>query len=179
MDNVLVEHGIGAGLPIKSTSAITVTPNTTDQTLAKGQYLKDITVKGDSNLISANILSGKSIFGVNGNVIAGKRFASGSFTSPSSTSTPYTVSGLSFTPAVVVVYLRDASNSYHSFQFLTTKSAYYEQTASYNAIGLIYWGPSSIMAIYDNDGSGWHINSDGFTVKCGQTVELHYWVAYE
>ncbi len=66
MDTVLVEHGIGAGLPIKSTTAITITPSTSNQIVSKGQYLKDITVKGDDNLVASNIQSGVTMFGVAG-----------------------------------------------------------------------------------------------------------------
>lgn len=48
--SVLVEHGIGAGLPIKSSNPITVIPKAIDQILSKGQYLKDITIKGYADL---------------------------------------------------------------------------------------------------------------------------------
>lgn len=54
---------------ISSKSAQTYTPTTSDQTISSGQYLSGTqTIKGDANLVSANILSGKSIFGVNGSV---------------------------------------------------------------------------------------------------------------
>ena len=43
------------------------TPTTTNQTINAGQYLKGAqTIKGDANLVSANIKAGVSIFGVAG-----------------------------------------------------------------------------------------------------------------
>lgn len=52
--------------------AQTITPGTTNQTIASGKYLEGaITIKGDANLIAGNIVSGKSIFGVVGTATAG------------------------------------------------------------------------------------------------------------
>ena len=48
-------------------TAATITPGTTDQTIAAGQYLSGAqTIKGDANLVSANIAKGKTIFNVAG-----------------------------------------------------------------------------------------------------------------
>lgn len=48
-------------------AAQTITPSTTDKTIASGRYLTGIqTIKGDANLVAGNIKSGVSIFGVNG-----------------------------------------------------------------------------------------------------------------
>ena len=53
-------------------SAQTYTPTTSDQTIASGQYLIGAqTVKGDANLVAANIVSGVSIFGVTGTASGG------------------------------------------------------------------------------------------------------------
>lgn len=47
--------------------ATTITPTTTDQTVAAGTHLTGLlTIKGDSNLLAENIKSGVTIFGVEG-----------------------------------------------------------------------------------------------------------------
>lgn len=52
---------------IQSKTAETYTPTTSDQVIASGQYLAGAqTVKGDANLVAANIKDGVSIFGVTG-----------------------------------------------------------------------------------------------------------------
>lgn len=56
---------VGSGITQKS--ATTYTPTTANQTIASGTYLSGTqTIKGDSNLVSGNIKSGVSIFGVSG-----------------------------------------------------------------------------------------------------------------
>lgn len=54
---------------IASKSATTYTPNTSDQTIAAGQYLAGAqTIAGDSNLQAQYIASGITIFGVEGSL---------------------------------------------------------------------------------------------------------------
>lgn len=62
------ENGVVNGtMPTKA--AATITPGTTNQTIAAGQYLAGAqTIIGDADLISANILAGANIFGVQGTV---------------------------------------------------------------------------------------------------------------
>ncbi len=73
---------IGSGVSKKA--AATYTPKSTDQVIAAGQYLSGIqTIKGDSNLVGSNILSGKSIFGVSGSVVV-QKYYTGSSTPSSS-----------------------------------------------------------------------------------------------
>lgn len=63
-----IEGGkVSQSIPIQGGS--TTTPGTSDKTIvAANRYITgDIKVKGDSNLIADNIISGKSIFGVTGN----------------------------------------------------------------------------------------------------------------
>lgn len=52
---------------IASQAAQTITPGTSDKTIASGKYLSGTqTIKGDANLVAGNIKSGVSIFGVTG-----------------------------------------------------------------------------------------------------------------
>ena len=52
---------------VTTKSAATITPTTSAQTIASGTYLTGTqTISGDTNLVSGNIVAGKSIFGVSG-----------------------------------------------------------------------------------------------------------------
>ena len=64
-----VLSSVSIKIPTKSVE--TYIPGTTNQKISAGQYLSgDQTIKGDANLVADNILKGKSIFGVNGTVVA-------------------------------------------------------------------------------------------------------------
>ena len=54
---------------VTTKAAATITPGTSDQSIASGTYLTgEQTISGDSNLVAANIKSGVSIFGVPGSL---------------------------------------------------------------------------------------------------------------
>lgn len=107
---------------IPTKSAAVITPSTVNQTIASGQYLSGTqTILGDSNLIASNIVNGKNIFGIAGNVtidsLGGKPYATGTCTiqmlvvTSGDTNTAsnqkrlvISVSGLNFTPRTVMVY---------------------------------------------------------------------------
>lgn len=63
------------GSAITKKSSATYTPGTTNQIISSGQYLSGTqTILGDANLVSSNILSGVSIFGVSGSVVMQKYY---------------------------------------------------------------------------------------------------------
>ena len=65
-------------------AATTYTPGTINQTIASGTYLTGTqTISGDANLVASNIISGKSIFGVNGSVVINKFYTGSSAPSSS------------------------------------------------------------------------------------------------
>jgi hypothetical protein len=114
--------GVAGAIPHKA--GMTYTPSTSNQVISEGQYLDgNITVLGDADLIPANILSGKNIFGVAGTMSAmpaGVQLAIGSTPviksyktfvdlSQSSHSKYYVqVSGIGFVPDIIAVYGFDA-----------------------------------------------------------------------
>lgn len=73
---------IGSGITKKA--AATYTPGTSNQTIGANQYLSGAqTIKGDSNLVAGNIISGKTIFGVPGSVVIQKYYTGSSAPSSS------------------------------------------------------------------------------------------------
>lgn len=59
-------YDLVGNLPVRETSDITITPSDVDMTYPAGIYDGSITIKGDVNLTPANIVKGKSIFGIIG-----------------------------------------------------------------------------------------------------------------
>ncbi|HBQ85364.1 MAG TPA: hypothetical protein DD811_02635 [Syntrophomonas sp.] len=172
---------------IPSKSAQTYTPTTADQSIAAGQYLSGAqTIKGDTNLIASNILSGKSIFGVAGNAVDGsgmKKFASGSIPRSSTTvnireydntsSNMYdkytvTVSGLTFIPSSILVIARTST---------------YSEATIYQAAGVIKSTMGTMRYISTGDNSydvtdPIYINSTGFCLPVISKSTTYNWYAY-
>lgn len=80
----------------------TIIPGTSDKYIGPGKYLTDVqTIKGDANLVPANIIKGKSIFGINGSaeacskvkLVLGERTVLNSIISKTNISEAYTFTG--------------------------------------------------------------------------------------
>lgn len=106
MRNILIDHGIGQA-PIRSTAPLTITPGTADIVKQAGWYLKDITVKGDPDLISANIVKDKNIFDVVGTA---RRVATGTHAGPVYPNESSTIT-LGWQPRYAAVLYDCAANS--------------------------------------------------------------------
>ena len=92
---------VGSGVAKKA--AATYTPGTSDQSIASGQYLSGAqTIKGDQNLLAANIKSGVSIFGVAGNYTGSGGAGSGLSMATGTTTSGTIETGLSSIQCVVI-----------------------------------------------------------------------------
>ena len=122
---------------ITSKAAATYTPGTTNQTIAAGQYLSGTqTIAGDADLISANIISNKTIFGVAGSAsIASLGGATYLFTTLPSIgniygNAPYTFN-LPFTPKAIV-----GNWTYNSY---TDGTVNWTDSATFNGVTVGYF----------------------------------------
>lgn len=69
---------------VTTKAAATITPGTTNQTIASGTYLTGTqTIAGDADLVAGNILSTANIFGVQGSVVINKYYTGSSAPSSS------------------------------------------------------------------------------------------------
>lgn len=122
---------ITQSIPVKT--AQTYTPATIDQTISLGQYLSgNQVIKGDANLIASNIISGKSIFGINGSATAsslgGKRVFTGITNSYMVDTTNHinglSVSGFDFTPSYAIFWYNDGKNNCWTIYNAVAQSTY-------------------------------------------------------
>ncbi|WP_029100227.1 hypothetical protein [Brevibacillus thermoruber] len=198
--NVLRAHGIGVGkklvgdaqpsdvragktfsnadgndkvgtLPVRATSAQTITPGTTNQVLQAGIYDGAITVLGDPDLVASNIRSGINIFGVVGNVIEGKRWGTGNIGTLAPQSSQ-TISGLSFIPKTIII-------SYHTSSSTSASTLRSDYACLISSNGYSTWSSAEGfgLAIVSTQPTG-----TSFTINNPSSTATAYyvnWLAYE
>jgi hypothetical protein len=155
--------------------AMTITPGTTDQIIPTGFHNGSGKVVGDADLISANILSGKNISGVDGSLVPGKKWASSTFTWNNSY---ISVSTLSFRPKRIVFEANfTASGTKKCFRRTMLDSA---DTYELQQNKLSSWYVNSVFS-YQTDLAG-AITDNGFNNLAMPADTLGYtwtWTAYE
>lgn len=144
----------------------------------------------DTNYVAANILSGKSIFGLAGSAVAGKRVASG--TAASSTSGMafaylndsavnlyyVTVSGLTFIPSVIIIKYFDGTVELETIYDATSKiyAKAVKLVANYSTYGSV--NNSTVKG----DTAGAYVYSTGFRLPIYSYISgtaPWSWIAYE
>lgn len=142
--------------------AITITPSTADQTIPAGYHNGNGVVKGDPDLIPANIKQGVNIFGVVGSLLPltnEKKWAWGSL-SNIQVGNSISVSGLAFTPNFILAvnsfdltYIVIASRSPFILANLNRKI----MNSSTNGLFYLTWGSNSftIDAPTPNNSTTW------------------------
>ncbi|EHB56959.1 phage tail protein [Paenibacillus lactis] len=116
-------NGLTGTMPNRGAGG-TIIPSTINQILEMGFYTSPITILGDPNLVSGNIRTGVSLFGVVGSLIEGKRWAKGQFSVGSGRGS---VGGLSFKPRTVIA----AHDSYQYSGYQTLGGIYCEDIIAY------------------------------------------------
>ena len=172
---------------VTTKAAATYTPGTTDQTITAGQYLSGAqTVKGDADLMAANILLGKNIFNIAGTA---NRSASGTVTASANTlvfippnyavyNEMYyvTVSGLSFLPQRIII-----TNSYDGWDRISVYSwnvGYAIHTVKVTMVASSQTTGYTYQFLMD--GSSAYVSMNGsFRLPVYTTGYTYTWDAYE
>ena len=164
---------------VTTKAAATITPGTSNQTIASGTYLTGTqTISGDANLIAGNIKKDVTIFGTTGTYEGSgggggdSKFVTGTFTTSSSTSTngtinvPYTGSGYPIMLVIIVeggIYNSNITPWYSSVtryavgqitigKSITTSTPDYGTSGSqnYGSVELIYKNSTSSSTTYSS-----------------------------
>ena len=171
-----------------SQGAKVITPSTANQAIAAGYHNGSGYVVGDPDLIPANILSGKNIFGVAGAVQVGKKFASGTIQS-SSGSTLFrsingdaltfhtiTVGGLNFKSSVIIAWFWSGVQEHLIVYKEMTGNMYPKEVV----LTLAEPKQGYVMSngIKGDDGAA-YVNGTGFCMPAAASGTTYNWIAFE
>lgn len=171
------ENGLVTGT-IALKAAATITPGTSNQTIAAGQYLSGVqTIKGDTDLVASNIKNGVDIFGVVGTLTAaslgGKKYATGTITSLNLSK--ITITSLNFTPKYLMIYAKGAS--YYQY-FIYFNGLYHCTWASFD--GSTYSDARSTTKLTVNNDGFELIRTEGISFGTGgSNFSALDWIAFE
>ena len=153
----------------------TFTPKATEQSEDAGYYTK-VSCKGDVNLVAANIVSGKKIFGVTGTAtvasLGGKNFASGTcnVTCGSGANTSVSITtNLSFKPSIIILfYTTIKSNQGYGFNGSVVSSENYSADTGHSVEG--NWGGATFY-ITNITSTSFKINATRSTHRVESTYD--------
>jgi hypothetical protein len=169
-------------------SGVQYTPTASGLLIPAGYHDGTTETKPEPNLVAANILSGVSIFGVAGSVVAGKPYASGTINSAISTITflsetggavnnryPITVTGLSFTPSTVVLIRPGAATTNYDIVIAQSAIAMDSGSANTKIAEVVAVGNG---LLYELDGTDAYFNSSGFRLPVSLSNASYNWYAF-
>lgn len=164
----------------------TIMPSTVQKNYSEGYY-QAFAVAGDANLVAANILSGKSIFGVVGNAKSGVRFAQGTASPQAIGGLNYiVVSGLVFRPSIVVITLASPTSSQisDSIVYIRPGNPYFDLKYYYGSVltGDTFGSSNRTSGFTEGDNPTYPVSSstaNSFKVKCNYSFGIHNWIAFE
>jgi hypothetical protein len=159
--------------------AVTITPGTTNQTIAAGYHNGSGTVAGDPDLIASNIKSGVDIFGVVGNVtvssLGGANKANGSGTVSTLTTT---VNGLTFLPSLIFVEVTNGTQKAR-FYYASPQVWTSDLSKDINDFGItIDTSVTSQPQGYNMNGGSWTVSSTSFSFSQNRLTGAFTWRAY-
>ncbi len=150
-------------------AATTYIPGTADQTIASGVITTGIqTIKGDSNLLGANIISGKSIFGVPGTHENIPRFVSGTTQTLYSSGRGWNVNATTMSPSGA-----KATCLHHGGTVTVTFDLYNGTGGSATAYGRIYVNGVARGTLRSNNTGSYVTWSEDITVEIGDLIEIY------
>jgi len=177
--------GVGGTMP--KYSGTKYTPTASGILIPAGYHDGTTGTVADPDLVAANILSGKSIFGVVGNVQP-KNYASGTATSSGATyktftkssggttSTSYVqVSGLTFQPSFILCYQSTYPPYMDNLTYslvLPNANAKFNETNGY----VLFTG--STNTTYQIDGTSIYVNATGFEIISPTYANQVFWQAW-